>query len=184
MRVAFYRDKKTQGCGISREIFDSGMALPPQTRAFYRFHVYLTVRPVLYQLGSIQSTSALPGDPTFTKSDNHYDVASYKRIERLSLHKRGQPQPWKLEAYSFMCQATQRKQKMRTQRSKGNLISYIEPEDVSQYHRFAPTTACGLTQTIKALVYCILGTQVNVCSSILHQGGRTKEAQSEFLLLL
>ena len=70
----------TQGCGISREIFDSGLYLTPQIKAFYQFHVYFTVRRVLYQLGGIQSISALPGDPTFNKFNNHYDVASYKRI--------------------------------------------------------------------------------------------------------
>jgi len=70
----------TQGCGISREIFDSGLALPPQIRAFYKFHVHFTVRRILYQLGGIQSINALPGDPTFNKFDSHYDVASYKRI--------------------------------------------------------------------------------------------------------
>ena len=31
-------------------------------------------------MGGIQSISALPGDPTFSLSDNHYDMASYKRI--------------------------------------------------------------------------------------------------------
>ena len=30
----------TQGCRISREIFDSGLKLTPQIRAFYQFHVY------------------------------------------------------------------------------------------------------------------------------------------------
>ena len=70
----------TQGCGISREIFDSGLFLTPQIKAFYQFHVYFTVRRVLYQLGGIQSISALPGDPTFNHFNNHYDVASYKRI--------------------------------------------------------------------------------------------------------
>ena len=30
----------TQGCGMSREIFDNGINLPPQIRAFYIFHVY------------------------------------------------------------------------------------------------------------------------------------------------
>ena len=72
----------TQGCGISREIFDSGFSLTPhvQIRAFYHFHVYFTVRRVLYQLGSIQSMSALSGDPTFNPLNNHCDVASYKRI--------------------------------------------------------------------------------------------------------
>ena len=70
----------TQGCGISREIFDGGISLSPQIRAFYQFHVYFTVRRVLYQLGGIQSISALLGDPTFNRFNNHYDEASYKRI--------------------------------------------------------------------------------------------------------
>ena len=64
----------------SREIFDSGVDLPPQIRAFYIFHVYFTVRRILYQLGGIQSVSALPEDPTFNQKNNHYDIASYKRI--------------------------------------------------------------------------------------------------------
>ena len=70
----------TQGCGISREIFDSGVTLPEQIRAFYKFHVYFTVRRILFQMGGIQSVSALPGDPTFNISSNNYDIASYKRI--------------------------------------------------------------------------------------------------------
>ena len=68
----------TQGCGVSREIFDSSLSL--QIRTFYQFHVYFTIRRVLYQFGGIQSMSALPGDPTFNQFNNHYDVASYKRI--------------------------------------------------------------------------------------------------------
>ena len=59
----------TQGCGISREIFDSELSL--QIRTFYQFHVYFTARRVLYQLGGIQSISALPGDPTFNPLSNH-----------------------------------------------------------------------------------------------------------------
>jgi len=69
-----------QGCGISRKVFDSDVELPEQIRAFYRFHVYFTVRRILFQMGGIQSLSALPGDPTFNPSGNRYDVASYKRI--------------------------------------------------------------------------------------------------------
>jgi len=57
---------------------------------------------------------------------------------------------------------------------------------------FAPNTAKGLSQagllrinqSIEAFVYCILGAQVNVRSSILGSGGRAKEAQSEFLVLI
>jgi len=70
----------TQGCGVSREIFDSVMTLPLQIRAFYKFHVYFMVRRISYQLGGIQSMSALPGDPPFNQYNNHYDVASYKRL--------------------------------------------------------------------------------------------------------
>ena len=70
----------TQGCGISREIFDSGFSITPQIRAFNQFHVYFTMRRILYQLGGIQNISALPGDPTFNQFNNHYDMPSYKRI--------------------------------------------------------------------------------------------------------
>jgi len=77
---------------------------------------------------------------------------------------------------------------------KGDLIYYIEPGASSdaQVDWFAPNTANGLTQaglsrinqSIEAFVYCILGAQVNVHSSILGSGGRAREAQSEFLVLM
>ena len=77
---------------------------------------------------------------------------------------------------------------------KGDLISYIRPNPVAatQYDWFAPNTSAGLTQaglsrinqSIEAYVYCILGAQVNVQSSILGEGGRAKEAQTEFLTLM
>ena len=70
----------TQSCGISRQISDSGPTLPEQIRSFYKFHVYFTVRRILFQLGGIQSISALPGDPTFNEKDSHYNVASYQKI--------------------------------------------------------------------------------------------------------
>ena len=41
-----------------------------------------------------------------------------------------------------------------------------------------------INQSIEAFVYCVLGAQVNVRSSILGDGGRAKEAQTEFLVLL
>ena len=41
-----------------------------------------------------------------------------------------------------------------------------------------------LNQTIEAFVYCILGSQVNVRSSIIGSGGSAKEAQGEFLVLM
>ena len=73
----------TTGCGISRDILfssDSSLDLSPQLGSFYLFHVYFTVRRILYEMGGIQSTSALPDDPTFNQKDNHYDISLYKRI--------------------------------------------------------------------------------------------------------
>ena len=78
--------------------------------------------------------------------------------------------------------------------SKGNLIYYIEPDDsvYAQADCFCPNVAEGLTQaglsrinqSIEAFVYCGLGAQVNVRTSILGSGGRAKEAQSAFLVLV
>jgi len=73
-----------------------------------------------------------------------------------------------------------------------NLLYFIEPDDVPQYDWFAPNKTAGLTQaglahinqSVEAFVYCILGAQVNVRSSIIGEGGRAKEAQTEFLTLM
>lgn len=64
----------TTGCAISRE------TLGVQIKSFLMFHIYFTTRRILYQMGGIQSFSALLGDPTFNQINNEYDVASYKRI--------------------------------------------------------------------------------------------------------
>ena len=194
----------TQGCGISREIFDSGLSL--QISAFYQFHVYFTIRRVLYQLGGIQSMSALPGDPTFNPLNNHYDVASYKRIcaefgidpssdFRFTVGKNhglgrvnGEMQ------LDFKYPGWMKFSDEGDDANKGNRVSYIRPDPVAatQYDWYAPKTAAVLTQaglsrinqSIEASVYCILGAQVNVRSSILGEGGRAKEAQTEFLTLM
>jgi len=74
------------------------------------------------------------------------------------------------------------------------LIYYIEPGAASdtQSDWFAPNTASGLpqaglariNQSIEAFIFCVLGVQVNVRSSILGSGSRAREAQSEFLVLM
>jgi len=74
----------------------------------------------------------------------------------------------------------------------GNLLYFIEPDDVPQYDWFALNKTAGLmqaglariNQSIEAFVYCILGAQVNVRSSIIGEGGRAKEAQTKFLTLM
>ena len=203
----------TQGCGISREIFDSGLSLIPQIRAFYQFHVYFTIRRILFQMGGIQNISALPGDTTFSQFNNHYDVASYKRIcaefgidpssdfrfttgknhglgdvyigvSWRGTMKTGAEYPGGF--YKFADEGGKAKD--------GNLLAFIEPDGAasSQYDRFAPNKSSGLTQaglvrinqSIEAFIYCILGAQVNVRSSIIGAGGRAKETQTEFLTLM
>ena len=72
----------TTGFGISCDIlFPTGYPnLSPQVRSFCIYHVYFTVRRILYEIGGIESVSALPDDPTFKQRDNKYETASYKKI--------------------------------------------------------------------------------------------------------
>ena len=153
----------TQGCGISREIFDSGVELPEQIRAFYKFHVYFTVRRILFQMGGIQSVSALPGDPTFNRSGNNYDVASYKRIcgefgiaqtsdfrftggknhglrnVYIGVTGHGPMKTgtaWQGGYYKFSDEGGRA--------TDGNLLYFIKPDDVPQYDWFAPNKTAGL----------------------------------------
>ena len=67
----------TTGCGISREVLDK---VPEQIKSFLMFHIYFTVRRILFEMGGIQSESALPGDSTFNQINNDYDTPSFKRI--------------------------------------------------------------------------------------------------------
>jgi len=74
----------------------------------------------------------------------------------------------------------------------GNLIYYIESEGMLQYDWFALNIGTGLTQvgllrinqSIEAYVYCIMGSQVNLHSSILGQGSRAKKVLREFLAMV
>ena len=195
----------TQGCGISREVLELNM--PEQIKAFYKFHVYFTVRRILFQMGGIQSMSALPGDPSFNPLNNKYDVASYKRIcgefgispssdFRFTGGKNNGlgnvfiwPGP---EDGGFGYPSWMKFSDEGGEAKEGNLIAFIQPDDIEQYAWFVPKNSSGLTkaglarinQSIEAFVYCILGAQVNVRSSIIGGGGRATEAQSEFLTMM
>jgi len=195
----------TQGCGISREVLELNM--PDQIKAFYKFHVYFTVRRILFQMGGIQSISALPGDPSFNPLNNIYDMAAYKRIcgefgispssdFRFTGGKNNGlgnvfiwPGP---EDGGFSYPGWMKFSDEGGKSIDGNLIAFIQPDDIEQYAWFVPKNSSGLTkeglarinQSIEAFVYCILGTQVNVRSSIIGDGGRATEAQSEFLTLM
>ena len=83
----------TTGSGVSQRILfenkmrdgkndltDSELNLPPQVRSFFWFHVYFTVRRILFELGGVQNSLALPGDSAFSQTENKYDIPSFKRI--------------------------------------------------------------------------------------------------------
>ena len=83
----------TTGCGVSRRILfedkmrdgkndltDSELKIPPQVRSFFWFHVYFTVRRILFELGGPQNSLPLPGDTAFNQTENKYDIPSFERI--------------------------------------------------------------------------------------------------------
>ena len=150
----------TQGCGISLEFFVKGFSLTLQIRAFCQFNAYFTVRRVLYPLGGIQSMSALPGDPTFNQFNNHYDMASYKKIcaefgiypssdFRFTIGKNhGLPRVNGKMELDFKYPGWMKFGDESGKAIKGDLISYIRPDPIAatQYDWFAPKTAAVLTQ--------------------------------------
>jgi len=69
----------TTGSGRSRQILFQ-LKFSPQLRSLYLFHVYFTIRRILFEMGGIQSVSALPGDPTFSQTNNKYDILSHNRL--------------------------------------------------------------------------------------------------------
>ena len=64
------------------DVTDSELDLPKQVRPFLWFHVYFTIRRILFELGlgRIQNSVALPGDSPFSQKANTYDIPSYNRL--------------------------------------------------------------------------------------------------------
>ena len=65
---------------------------------------------------------------------------------------------------------------IRNDQGADRQFKYYVPNSVN---RLTPAGLARLNQSIEAFVYCILGAQVNVRSSILGEGNRAKEAQRE-----
>ena len=211
----------TTGCGVSLrllleekmggiDVTDSELKLPPQIRAILWFHVYFTIRRILFQMGGIQSSIALPGDPPFNEKDNRYDIPSYKRIckefnvptdsdfrcHKGDNHGLGSVYIWVSyvgptetdSSYPGFLKFSEE----GGEGSKGNLLQYILNDIDNGYEYFLTRVSNGLTnagqarlnQSIEALVYCVLGSQVNVRSSILGNTGSAQEVRQEFLVLL
>ena len=215
----------TTGCGVSQRILfenkmrdgkndltDSELNLPPQVRSFFWFHVYFTVRRILFELGGVQNSLALPGDSAFSQTENKYDIPSFKRIcaefgispnadfRFTKGDNHGLGSVFEYFTYSGYFK-TLYKYPSKTAKfedeggraSDGNLVPYIENTEArNQYEYFICPISHGLTsaglsrinQSIESFCYSILGAQVNVRSSITGSQGSSVETQREFLSLV
>ena len=215
----------TTGCGVSRRILfedkmrdgkndltDSELKLPPQVRSFFWFHVYFTVRRILFELGGVQNSLPLPGDTAFSQTGNKYDIPSFERIcaefgispnadfrfTRGDNHGLGSVfEYFTNSGYTktpFKYPSKETKFEDEGGRaSDGNLVPYIEnTESRNQYEYFLCPVSHGLTsaglsrinQSIESFCYAILGSQVDVRSSIAGSQGSAIETQRQFLSLV
>ena len=215
----------TTGCGVSRRILfedkmrdgkndltDSELILPPQVRSFFWFHVYFTVRRILFELGGSQNSLPLPGDTAFSQTENKYDIPSFERIcaefgispnadfrfTRGDNHGLGSVfEYFTNSGYTktpFKYPSKETKFEDEGGRaSDGNLVPYIQNTEArNQYEYFLCPVSHGLTsaglsrinQSIESFCYAILGSQVDVRSSISGSQGSAIETQRQFLSMV
>ena len=215
----------TTGCGLSRRILfedkmrdgkndltDSELKLLPQVRSFFWFHVYFTVRRILFELGGVQNSLPLPGDTAFNQTENKYDIPSFERIcaefgispnadfrfTRGDNHGLGSVfEYFTNSGYTktpFKYPSKETKFEDEGGRaSDGNLVPYIENTEArNQYEYFLCPVSHGLTsaglsrinQSIESFCYAILGSQVDVRSSISGSQGSAIETQRQFLSMV
>ena len=215
----------TTGCGVSRRILfedkmrdgkndltDSELKLPPQVRSFFWFHVYFTVRRILFELGGVQNSLPLPGDTAFSQTENKYDIPSFERIcaefgispnadfrfTRGDNHGLG-------SVFEYFTNSGYTKTPFKDpsketkfedeggRASDGNLVPYIQNTEArNQYEYFLCPVSHGLTsaglsrinQSIESFCYAILGSQVDVRSSISGSQGSAIETQRQFLSMV
>ena len=215
----------TTGCGVSRRILfedkmrdgkndltDSELKLPPQVRSFFWFHVYFTVRRILFELGGPQNSLPLLGDTAFSQTENKYDIPSFERIcaefgispnadfrfTRGDNH--GLGSVFEYFSYSGYTKTPYEYPSKETKfedeggrASDGNLVPYIENTEArNQYEYFLCPVSHGLTsaglsrinQSIESFCYAILGSQVDVRSSISGSQGSAIETQRQFLSMV
>ena len=215
----------TTGCGVSRRILfedkmrdgkndltDSELKLPPQVRSFFWFHVYFTVRRILFELGGVQNSLPLPGDTAFNQTENKYDIPSFERIcaefgispnSDFRFTRGGNHGLGSVFEYFTNSGYTKTPFKYPSKETKfedeggrasdGNLVPYIENTEArNQYEYFLCPVSHGLTsaglsrinQSIESFCYAILGSQVDVRSSISGSQGSAIETQRQFLSMV
>ena len=194
------------------DLTDSELKLPPQVRSFFWFHVYFTVRRILFELGGVQNSLPLPEDTAFSQTENKYDIPSFERIcaefgispnadfrfTRGDNHGLG-------SVFEYFTNSGYTKTPFKYpyketkfedeggRASDGNLVPYIENTEArNQYEYFLCPVSHGLTsaglsrinQSIESFCYAILGSQVDVRSSIAGSQGSAIETQRQFLSMV
>ena len=194
------------------DLTDSELKLPPQVRSFFWFHVYFTVRRILFELGGVQNSLPLPGDTAFSQTENKYDIPSFERIcaefgispnadfrfTRGDNHGLGSVFEYFTNSgytktpYEYPSKETKFEDE-GGRASDGNLVPYIENTEArNQYEYFLCPVSHGLTsaglsrinQSIESFCYAILGSQVDVRSSIAGSQGSAIETQRQFLSMV
>ena len=208
-RRILFEDKMRDG---KNDLTDSELILPPQVRSFFWFHVYFTVGRILFELGGPQNSLPLPGDTAFSQTENKYDIPSFERIcaefgispnadfrfTRGDNHGLGSVfEYFTNSGYTktpFKYPSKETKFEDEGGRaSEGNLVPYIENTEArNQYEYFLCPVSHGLTsaglsrinQSIESFCYAILGSQVDVRSSISGSQGSAIETQRQFLSMV
>ena len=170
------------------------------------------MRRILFELGGPQNSLPLPGDTAFNQTENKYDIPSFERIcaefgispntdfrfTRGDNHGLGSVfEYFTNSGYTktpFKYPSKETKFEDEGGRaSDGNLVPYIENTEArNQYEYFLCPVSHGLTsaglsrinQSIESFFYAILGSQVDVRSSISGSQGSAIETQRQFLSMV
>ena len=170
------------------------------------------MRRILFELGGPQNSLPLPGDTAFSQTENKYDIPSFERIcaefgispnadfrfTRGDNHGLGSVfEYFTNSGYTktpFKYPSKETKFEDEGGRaSDGNLVPYIENTEArNQYEYFLCPVSHGLTsaglsrinQSIESFCYAILGSQVDVRSSIAGSQGSAIETQRQFLSMV
>ena len=208
-RRILFEDKMRDG---KNDLTDSELILPPQVRSFFWFHVYFTVRRIPFELGGVQNSLPLPGDTAFSQKENKYDIPSFERIcaefgispnADFRFTKGDNHGLGSVFEYFTNSGYTKTPFKYPSKETKfedeggrasdGNLVPYIQNTEArNQYEYFLCPVSHGLTsaglsrinQSIESFCYAILGSQVDVRSSISGSQGSAIETQRQFLSMV
>ena len=200
----------TCGCGISLAEIDK---YPLIIQGFLKFHVYFTVRRVLYELGV-----PLPDESAFAQTNNVYTKSALEALCNefgvvnadlrfgkgynhgmgdVYIHYSGESELYDIDQYngakgSYWPRGVYLFGDEGGTSRKGNHITNIHNKLAkTQYSWFVPSEGIGLTRrgmgrinrSLEAFVYCVLGAQVNIRSGIVGDSGGAVEAQQEMLKL-